>query len=292
MSLNRWKSFFTASLLIAAGAFLISRPRPTVAQYGGGSHTHNWSAEPLLVKPTLAVNPKYWRVGKVVPLNVTPATPNDYDTCQILTPMCPFTGGTAGNTVEKTQWSDGVAGGQFGKMVGDQFQTCPAKDVTHYKTPDTPQVVSITVTWDDVATATEPNTNPPQTINTADDPAKTSDPEKFTVWDFTIEGPAAGWRPQGGAQPNSATLALQIRPAADHQTPPMPMNATVEVALASSRVPGYCMNRQYADPNVEILPISASPTPRPGGRSVSFRATLPQGQNNGRAVMIRFLMEP
>jgi hypothetical protein len=97
-------------------------------------------------------------------------------------------------------WSDNGAGGQFGKIGQDGAfhkypEECSAPEVSRYKTPTDPQVVSLQVTMDDQPWDWEPGSG--QLVQTADDPQQVSPPTKITVWDFTIEGPDAGWRPRG-----------------------------------------------------------------------------------------------
>jgi len=191
-------------------------------------HTHNFNTTPLLGKPAVTVGSEYPRAGSLITVGI--AQISDSDTCQ--NPGCSYAMGIAWNNVKVTAWSDGGAGGQFGKLVNGVFQTCPAEQVTHYKAGTAPQVVNLTVTVDDIPYATD---NP--NLFTADDPATTSDPKKITNWEFTITDGAAGWLP---ALDSTRDFTAALAPATDHNN--NSLARTLTFILTSSQEPGYCCN--------------------------------------------------
>jgi hypothetical protein len=236
-------AWFTPFELIAErGALLQGR----IGSYG--DHTHAWKVDPALPKPTVFVENRYPRIASVIPVGAGYMA--DGDTCDAA--GCPYGNpGWVSNGVRVLEWSDQGAGGAFGKLDEGQFVTCPPEQVSHYRCPDTPSVVSLTVRVDDVPEYTDTTTEPPTTFATADDPARTSDPFALTVWDVTIEGPDAAWRPRGGAEANSTPLNLEVKPNADHNG--ASMQANFSVTLSASSQFGYCLNRSYQD-NRDSLP--------------------------------------
>lgn len=198
-------------------------------------HSHNFVINPAMGKPTVGVSNLTPRAGEIIGIS---ASGGDSDECTGSGTQCSFWNGytqMAPNAIVVTAWSDNNVGGVFGKYVGSTFQSCPPSQVTHYKTPTSPQIVYLTVTVDDVNTAFDPATGNP--VPTADDTQRTSDVRKITVWDFTIASFSPNFIPTKGG---TVTLTATVSPASDHNGTPIPYQ--MDFYMSSSAEPGYCIN--------------------------------------------------
>jgi hypothetical protein len=218
---------------ILATSFILffspSCPPPSAFGQGPPPHSHNWVVDTPVTKPGVAITGYYFKPEQIIP--VGGSNQGDRDKCTG-TGVCSLYG-YSNQDCKWTAWSDGGAGGQFGRMnASGQFETCAADLVSVYKCPLQPAVVSITLTMDDI-------TNNPAKPG-ADDPPVTSDPRKITVWDFTVEGPDASWRPTGGDNGNTTTLNIEIKPETNHEG--ASMGCKLHVQMTSSNYPGICTN--------------------------------------------------
>ena len=126
-------------------------------------HQHQWDGNNL--SPGSVSGDTYPQTDAVVWLNVSDGS--DWDRCSA--DDCPFQWG-ASNPVRVVRWS---GGGQFGYLDAGQF--VPATDpalITCWKAPATPGNVTLTVTWDDLPEALNPETGLVEA--TKDDTAATS----------------------------------------------------------------------------------------------------------------------
>lgn len=193
------------SWLALAGVWVVGALATPV---GGGipPHVHNWSVNPALTAG-VQVGKSYPVVNEVI--TVGGGMGPEMDTCQTYTPPCSFPNNQAANQVVRVTWSDGGAGGTFGKMVNGQFQGgCPASEVTHYKCPPNPGNVTITVTVDDVPRAVDPATQ--QVIATADDAQATSNPgATIHVWAVTSPPDQERYQLSNAIPATSGTITCQ-----------------------------------------------------------------------------------
>jgi len=114
------------------------------------NHTHQWDGSNL--QPgTVDPSQEYPLVGATVGLSFTNGF--DYDSCSA--DDCPF-GGMASNTVVRAQWS---GPGQFGYLDLGQFvETTDAALVTCWRAPTTPGDATLTLFWNDIPEAIDPET--------------------------------------------------------------------------------------------------------------------------------------
>jgi len=212
-------------------------------------HTHNWSIEPPLPRPVLEVSreisgeqipSQYVRACDILRLQVKVGNQRieearDEDTCR--NPNCSFPQGKATNRIKIIQWSDGGAGGRFGRLQNGQFvEVSDPNQVTHYKAPFTPQVVRLSVTIDDETQTEDPcsQTN----VQTGDDPQQSSDPVAVTVWDFILSRNDPNWRPEYGAR---ARFTARLLPQQDHNN--QLLRGHIRFTLLNvSQEPGICIN--------------------------------------------------
>lgn len=112
-------------------------------------HQHQWDGDNLM--PGSVSGDPYPQTGSLVWLSWTDGS--DWDYCG--TEDCPF-GDMASNPVRRVSWS---GPGQFGYLDAGQFvPTSDAALVTCWKAPDTPGDATLTVTWDDLPEAMNPET--------------------------------------------------------------------------------------------------------------------------------------
>jgi WD40 repeat protein len=224
-------------------------------------HTHNWSAEPLLPRPVLEVSreisggqelpaehAQYVRACDFLKLRVkvgnkTIAEARDEDTCR--NSNCSFPQGKATNRIKIIQWSDGGAGGRFGRLQNGEFvEVSDPNQVTHYRAPFNPQVVRLSVTIDDEPQTEDPCTQ--TTIQTGDDPQQRSDEVPVTVWDFVLSRGDPNWRPEYNTR---AQFTARLLPQQDHRN--QSLQGTIRFTLVDeqgqsrwkvSQQPGRCIN--------------------------------------------------
>ncbi|MBI3945759.1 MAG: hypothetical protein HY321_07560 [Armatimonadetes bacterium] len=157
-----------------------------------GQHTHDFSTSPAINSQPVMITPFV-----ALPLEIVTVggyTTEDFDTCQ--NPGCCFQEGLAPTPLKVTAWSDGNAGGAFGKIVNGQFTATPnnPEQVTHYRCPSNTCTVSITQTLDeDTLQALVPGSDPPAYVTTANDNPVTTDAWELVVWNITApcENPLA-----------------------------------------------------------------------------------------------------
>ncbi|MBI3946952.1 MAG: hypothetical protein HY321_13595 [Armatimonadetes bacterium] len=175
---------------MATAALLLAGP-PGVRGDDPPPHIHDFSTNPLISSEPAMVCPDAALPGEVVTVGIYQT--DDQDTCETGYGCC-FQNGLASTPLKVTAWSDGNAGGAFGKLVGGQFTPTPdnPEQVTSYRCPTTLGAVSITATLDEetldaVIPPPPPPLPPPDppTVRTADDDPVTTDPHILVVWDIT-----------------------------------------------------------------------------------------------------------
>ncbi len=138
---------------------------------------------------------------------------------------------------EVVGWSDGGAGGLFGR-IDPQLGFVEEQDpslVTHYRAGAMPGIVELSAWFDDIEGDFE------EGIPFADDEPSWSEPTEITVWDFTIDRPDV--RPI-----YNQTLAFNvaIRPTLDHKDSSMGRQIAFTLNNVSQE-PGYCLNKTVED---------------------------------------------
>jgi len=146
-------------------------------------------------------------------------------------------------SVSIVEWSDNGAGGEFGRFVNGEFEGCDPDQVTHYAPTAQPGVRQISLTVDDALTWFDPIRF--QLVATADD-APATVTVGVTVWDFTMNGPGANWRPTAAPDGQPTPIAVAVQPVTDHAG--RSMRASVEIQMSgTSAVPGFCGNATVPD---------------------------------------------
>ena len=243
----RWRVVIAMATILGGGLALSGRQAWTQGMGGPPPHVHNWTVFTAIWAPVVMVGSEYLRSDGVVSVSVGSVI--DFDYCDA--PMCDYPGGPLqDDTTRITAWSDGGAGGQFGRLVGGNF--VPEGNpqlVTHYEAGLSPQVAAISAQADDDA-------------NFADDAAVWGGGTEITVWELDITNGAVGWLP---ALDSFRNFQVRIRPPTDHLD--QSMAAVITFRIASSQEPGFCINytRIAGAPNDTVGNDLKFLEPQPGG---------------------------
>lgn len=221
-------------------------------------HNHRWDKklDPPIPKPGVSIKPQYVRRGDIVSLQIHVSAP-DRDVCQNFSPPpCSFSQNTAINEWKIVNWILVEGRGTFGR-IDQNGRFVPESDptkYTHFKPADDfIGHVSIKVETDDIPYVTDPATG--QRISTCNDDPVTSDPVRFTVWEFEINPPYINALPEDGATYN---FTATISPSIDHNG--NSMAAMIEFRLTSSNEPGYCLNAtRTPDDAYDLQIVSGKP---------------------------------
>jgi murein DD-endopeptidase MepM/ murein hydrolase activator NlpD len=200
----RWLS------VLASMLFLLVMPPSLDVRAQMGTHTHNWSVDPLMPEPGVHVTNDSPYPAEIIQVNIAPTPSIDNDTCQ--NANCSFVDATSYNGMQKVAWS--ASRGQFGYLDGNgQFVASgDVNSISHYKAPSSTGEVILSLRVDDTLEVTDPGTG--QTITTADDPQTTGsrtitvvpNPNAPTWYPDTeiqcagIASPSAGAAVTGGSQ--------------------------------------------------------------------------------------------
>lgn len=205
---------------------------------GGGEHTHHFTPHLAPGWGMVLYPEEYVRCGGVTFLGTI--IPVDIDYCDG-EGTCGLWNQEAYQGSEVVGWSDGGAGGLFGR-IDPQFGFVEEQDpglVTHYRAGVTPGIVALSALFDDL-------TEPPydefeEGILFADDEPSWSDPTEITVWDFVIDRPDV--RP---IYDQTLAFNISIRPTLDHYSNSMARKVAFTINNVSSE-PGYCLNATVED---------------------------------------------
>ena len=224
---------------------------PAIAQPPG--HTHSWAAAkpndpPADWQPDLQASVGMIRFNwdATTSSNVPYVRCGDTVTCQDIglvadKDYCTCTDGVCSLNHEASEyqgtvvdWTDGDAGGEFGKYDAQSQwvpmgENCTAAQVTHYKAPDMPGVITVKCQVNDNPNAPLPPGGPPGPW-ADDDPACSSKEVDVTVYEFDISDTDDEWLPLGGTEDNSTTYTARIRPTTDHNSASMAKVITFTLA--------------------------------------------------------------
>jgi len=210
-------------------------------------HTHAFHVETppgvwlSVASPYVRVRPPDVPLSPSNCIALQPTYGPDVDRCTA--PGCFLPMGLLLMGVSVVQWSDAGAGGHFGRFVNGVFEVCAPGEVTHYAPPAQPGVLSLSLTVDDNLIWFDPLMG--QWVVTANDPPATVS-VGVTVWDFTMSGPGANWRPTAAPDGQPTPIAVAVQPAMDHAG--RSMRASVEMRMSgTSAVPGFCGNATAPD---------------------------------------------